>query len=199
MRRATWPSSPCRRPACAQAIRDCGKAGIRAAVVLTAGFRETGAAGRALEAELKRAAADSGVRVIGPNCQGMLSVHDRVWAAFGSPTDETALRAGSVSCTFQSGGFGFAIVNLAEVQGLGFRYCVSTGNETDVTTPELLSAFLDDPGTSLAFAYLEGTPDARQFLALGRKSLRAGQAGADLEGRHHRGRRARPPPRTPPT
>ena len=155
----------------AQAIRDCGKAGIRAAVVLTAGFRETGAAGRALEAELQRAATDSGVRVIGPNCQGMLSVHDRVWAAFGSPTDETALRAGSVSCTFQSGGFGFAIVNLAEVQGLGFRYCVSTGNETDVTTPELLSAFLDDPGTSLAFAYLEGTPDARQFLALGAKSL----------------------------
>jgi acetate---CoA ligase (ADP-forming) len=155
----------------AQAIRDCGKAGIRAAVVLTAGFRETGAAGRVLEAELQQAVTDSGVRVIGPNCQGMLSVHDRVWAAFGSPTDETALRAGSVSCTFQSGGFGFAIVNLAEVQGLGFRYCVSTGNETDVTTPELLSAFLDDPGTSLAFAYLEGTPDARQFLALGRKSL----------------------------
>jgi acetate---CoA ligase (ADP-forming) len=154
-----------------EAIRDCGKAGIHAAVVLTAGFRETGPAGRALEAELKRAATESGVRVIGPNCQGMLSVHDRVWAAFGSPTDETQLRAGSVSCTFQSGGFGFAIVNLAEVQGLGFRYCVSTGNETDVTTPELLSAFLDDPGTSLAFAYLEGTPDARSLLALGRKSM----------------------------
>jgi acyl-CoA synthetase (NDP forming) len=158
-------------PAVAGAIRDCGKAGIPFAVVLTAGFRETGPAGLALEAELKRAVADSGVRVIGPNCQGMLSVHDRVWAAFGSPTDETALRAGSVSCTFQSGGFGFAIVNLAEVQGLGFRYCVSTGNEADITTPDLLSAFLDDPGTSLAFAYLEGTPDARQFLNIGRKSL----------------------------
>jgi acyl-CoA synthetase (NDP forming) len=153
------------------AIRDCGKAGIRAAVVLTAGFRETGPIGRTLEAELKRAASESGVRVIGPNCQGMLSVHDRVWAVFGSPTDETELRAGPVSCTFQSGGFGFAIVNLAEVQGLGFRYCVSTGNETDVTTPELLSAFLDDRGTSLAFAYLEGTPDARRLLDLGRKSM----------------------------
>ncbi len=158
-------------PGVAQAIRDCGKAGIRAAVILTAGFREAGADGRALEAELKRAVAESGVRAIGPNCQGMLSVHDRVWAAFGSPTEETALRPGSVSCTFQSGGFGFAIVNLAEVQGLGFRYCVSTGNEADVTTPELLSAFLDDAETSLAFAYLEGTPDARQFLDLGRKSL----------------------------
>ena len=158
-------------PAVAQAIRDCGKAGIKGAVILTAGFREAGPAGQALEVELKRAVAESGVRVIGPNCQGMLSVHDRVWAAFGSPTEETGLRAGSVSCTFQSGGFGFAIVNLAEAQGLGFRYSVSTGNEVDITTPELLSAFLDDPGTSLAVAYLEGTPDARQFLDIGRKSL----------------------------
>ena len=59
--------------------------------------------------------------------------------------------------------------------GRGFRYCVSSGNETDITTPELLSAFLDDPGTSLAFAYLEGTPDARRFLDLGRKSLEMGK------------------------
>jgi acyl-CoA synthetase (NDP forming) len=172
-----------------EAIRDCGKAGIRAAVVLTAGFREIGPAGRGLEAELKRAASDSGVRVIGPNCQGMLSVHDRVWAVFGSPTDETALRAGSVSCTFQSGGFGFAIVNLAEVQGLGFRYCVSTGNETDVTTPELLSV----PGRPrhLARLRLPGRHARRPRIAGARSQIdAASQASADLEGRHQRGRRA---------
>ena len=158
-----------------QAIRDCGKAGIPFAVVLTAGFRETGAEGRRLEAELKRAIAESGVRVIGPNCQGLLSLEDRVWAAFGSVVDETDFRPGSVSCAFQSGGFGYGIVNLAEAQGLGFRYCVSSGNETDIDMPELLSAFLDDPGTSIAFAYLEGTPDARRLLDVGRKSLEAGK------------------------
>jgi acyl-CoA synthetase (NDP forming) len=80
-----------------------------------------------------------------------------------------------VSCAFQSGGFGYAIVNLAEAQGVGFRYCVSSGNEVDVTMPELLSAFLDDPGTSLAFAYMEGTPDARPLLEVGRKSLQTGK------------------------
>ena len=68
-------------------------------------------------------------------------------AAFGSVADETDLRPGTVSCAFQSGGFGYAIVNLAEAQGVGFRYCVSSGNETDIAMPELLSAFLDDPGT----------------------------------------------------
>jgi acyl-CoA synthetase (NDP forming) len=162
-------------PGVVQAIRDCGKAGIPFAVVLTAGFRESGPEGRKLEEELKRALAETGVRIVGPNCQGMLSVEARVWAAFGSVSDETELKPGSVSCAFQSGGFGYAIVNLAEAQGVGFRYCVSSGNEVDITTPELLSAFLDDPGTSLAFAYLEGTPDARRLLDLGRKSLQTGK------------------------
>jgi acetyltransferase len=162
-------------PAVAQAIRDCGQAGIRFAVVLTAGFRETGADGRKLEAELKRVLDETSVRIVGPNCQGMLSVQDRVWTVFGSVADEPDLRPGPISCTFQSGGFGYAIVNLAEAQGLGFRYCVSSGNEVDITTPELLEAFLDDPGTSLAFAYLAGTPDARRFLDLGRKSLETGK------------------------
>ena len=162
-------------PAVAQAIRDCGKAKIPFAVVLTAGFRETGAEGRKLEDELKRAVAETGVRIVGPNCQGMLSLQSRVWAAFGSVADETDFRPGSVSCAFQSGGFGYAVVNLAEAQGLGFRYCVSSGNETDIDTPQLLSAFLDDPGTSAIFAYLEGTPDARRLLDVGRKSLETGK------------------------
>ena len=115
------------------------------------------------------------MRIVGPNCQGMLSIQARVFAAFGSVADETDFRPGSVSCAFQSGGFGYAIVNLAEAQGVGFRYCVSSGNETDIAMPELLSAFLDDPGTSLAFAYLEGTPDARPLLDVGRKSLEKGK------------------------
>ena len=162
-------------PGVAQAVRDCGKAGIPFAVVLTAGFRETGPEGRKLEDELVRAVKESGVRIVGPNCQGMLSIQSRVWAAFGSVADETEFRPGSVSCAFQSGGFGYAVVNLAEAQGIGFRICVSSGNETDIDMPELLSAFLDDAGTSAIFAYLEGTPDARRLLDVGRKSLETGK------------------------
>jgi len=162
-------------PAVPDAIRDCGAAGIKFAVVLTAGFRETGGAGVALEADLKRVARESGVRVIGPNCQGMVAVPSRVWACFGSISEEIDLREGDVSCVFQSGGFGYAIVNLAELQGVGFRNCISSGNETDLTTPELLEAFLDDPGTNLAFAVMEGTPDARRLLSVGRKALETGK------------------------
>ncbi len=157
------------------AIRDCGKAGIKFAVVLTAGFRETGPSGVALEADLQRVAQEAGVRVVGPNCQGMVAVPSRVWACFGSISEEIDLKEGEVSCVFQSGGFGYAIVNLAEAQGVGFRTCISSGNETDLTSPELLEAFLDDPGTKLAFAVMEGTPDARRLLDVGRKSLSLGK------------------------
>ncbi len=162
-------------PLVAQAIRDCGNAGIGFAVILTAGFRETGADGAKLEAELKQVAAEAKVRLIGPNCQGLISLQERVWAVFGSVSEETELRPGDVSCAFQSGGFGYAIVNLAEAQGVGFRYCVSSGNETDVAMPELLSAFLDDPGTQMVFGVMEGTPDARGLIELGRKSLQLGK------------------------
>ena len=162
-------------PMVAQAIRDCAKAQIPFAIVLTAGFRETGAEGRKLEADLKEVLKETGVRIIGPNCQGVISMPSRLWAVFGGVSEETELRPGDVSCAFQSGGFGYAIVILAELQGIGFRHCVSSGNEADITTPELLADFLDDPGTKLAFAYLEGTPDARRFLDLGRKSLETGK------------------------
>lgn len=162
-------------PAVAAAIRDCGRAGISHAIVLTAGFREAGTAGRKLEDDLAAAARETGIRVIGPNCQGMISVPHRVWAAFGSISEEVDLAEGFVSCVFQSGGFGYAIVNLAEAQGVGFRTCVSSGNEADTTTPEILEAFLDDPGCKLAFAVIEGTPDARRLLDVGRKALETGK------------------------
>lgn len=159
----------------AAAVRDCGAADIPFAIILTAGFREAGAEGRKLEAELAKAAKESGVRFIGPNCQGAMSIPSRMWCVFGSVSYETELKEGAVSCAFQSGGFGYAVVNLAEAQGVGFRHIVSSGNETDIAMPELLSDFLDDAGTRLAFAYMEGTPDARSLLDVGRKSLEAGK------------------------
>ncbi|MFV0298897.1 MAG: CoA-binding protein, partial [Hyphomicrobiaceae bacterium] len=114
-------------PAVPGAIRDLGAARIPFAIILTAGFREGGAEGRKLENELQQACIESNVRAIGPNCQGALSTPSRMWCVFGSIANEPELLAGSVSCAFQSGGFGYAVVNLAEAQGVGFRHVVSTG------------------------------------------------------------------------
>jgi acetyltransferase len=139
-------------PGVPAAIRDCGEARIPYAIILTAGFREGGDEGRKLEAELAKACQEANVRAIGPNCQGALSTPSRMWCVFGGIANEVEMLQGPVSCAFQSGGFGYAVVNLAEQQGVGFRHVVSTGNETNIAMPELLDAFLEDDGTSLACA-----------------------------------------------
>lgn len=154
------------------AVRTCGAKGIPFAIVLSGGFKEADKGGRDIEQDLKRAACESGVRVIGPNCQGMLIVPERVYATFGAPAGETDLRPGGVSMVFQSGGFGFSVVMMCEALGIGFRHCISIGNEADVTTPELLNAFVDDPRTQLACAYIEGVSDGRALMQVGEKSLR---------------------------
>lgn len=159
----------------ADAVRACGAKGIGFAVILSGGFREIGAEGRALEVALVQAARETGVRLIGPNCQGVLAVHDHVFAVFGSISGETQVKPGAVSMCFQSGGMGFAIVGLADAQGVAFRHCVSTGNEADVKTPELIEALLDDPGTELVCTYVEGVSEGRALMAAGEKALRLGK------------------------
>ena len=155
------------------AIRACGKKGIAFAVVLSGGFRESGAEGAELESQLAVVAREAGVRVVGPNCQGLIAVHGGVFAVFGSPSGETQIRPGSVSMCFQSGGVGFAILTLCDVQGIAFRHCISTGNEADIKTTDLLDALIDDSGTSVIFSYFEGIPNGRALLDVAKKALRA--------------------------
>jgi len=159
----------------ADAVIKCGAKGIKFAIVLSGGFREIGENGKAQEDALAAAGHKAGVRIIGPNCQGMLALHDRVFAVFGSIAGEIGLRSGNVSLCFQSGGVGFAIATLCDSLGIGLRHCVSTGNEADVKTPELIEALLDDPETSIVGTYLEGVADGRALMAAGDKAMRLGK------------------------
>ena len=143
-------------------MRACGAAGIKFCIVLSAGFGETGAAGAALEDKLRKATADTGIRLIGPNCQGLLNLTTRLYAGFGSPFMEADLLAGSVSLVTQSGGFGFGVLMSCTARGIGFRIGLSTGNEGDITTPEVIEALIDDPGTRIICAYLESVADGRR-------------------------------------
>jgi acetyltransferase len=157
-------------PGVVQAIRDCGTAGIPFAVVLTAGFRESGAEGRKLEEELKRVLAETGVRIVGPNCQGMLSVD----AGCGPRSAASPTRPSSspAACRAPSSPAASATPSSTLPRRRAWASAIASPRQRGRHHhPELLSAFLDDPGTSLAFAYLEGTPDARRLLDLGRKSL----------------------------
>ncbi|TFH50085.1 MAG: CoA-binding protein, partial [Lysobacterales bacterium] len=156
-------------------LRACGRKGIAFATVLSGGFRESGINGVEMEGAVLQALEDSGIRMIGPNCQGLVNLSNRLYAAFGAIANEPDMRAGYVSMVFQSGGLGFTVALLCEASGIGFRYLVSSGNETDLTTPEFLDAFLDDNGTKVAFALIEGVEDGRALQAVGRKGAQLGK------------------------
>jgi len=156
-------------------IVQCAGRRIPYAVVLGGGFREAGAAGERIEAAMLEAARAGEVRLIGPNCLGLVNVSARVYAAFGGLTRPPMLEAGGVSAVLQSGGVGPALLIRCAQAGVGFRYVVTSGNEADISTAELISAYADDPQTTLILAYIEGVANGRAFMDGCRKALAAGK------------------------
>ncbi|HYC47414.1 MAG TPA: acetate--CoA ligase family protein [Burkholderiales bacterium] len=157
------------------AVHECGLRGIGYAIILGGGFRESGEEGARLEMQMLSSAREHGVRLIGPNCIGLVNAHEHVIAAFGSMARAPRLEPGPVSVAVQSGGFGMSVVIRAAIAGIGFRYVVATGSESDITTPELINAYVDDPGTKVILAYVEGVRDGRALMASLRRALAAGK------------------------
>lgn len=156
-------------------IEQCGEAGIPFAIVLSAGFREAGEQGLQLQAELDRAIQRSGVQVVGPNCQGMLNLVDRIYCGFGSTFQKPDLKVGPVAMITQSGGFGYLVVARAEEEGIGFNYVISTGNEADLSTLDLIEHFLECADVKIIVCFTEGVTDGRRLLSLGRRALQIGK------------------------
>ena len=156
-------------------VEQCGKAGIRFAVILSAGFGEAGEEGIRLQAQLKEIIARTGVRVVGPNCVGVLNLKSRMFCGMGTGFRDPALKAGRVAMVTQSGGVGFSVVTLAERAGVGFNYVVSSGNEVDITTPELIDYFLRQDDIDIVAAYMEGVGDGRALLEVGQRALATGK------------------------
>lgn len=156
-------------------VRQCGKAGVPLAVVLSSGFSETGKAGARLQDELDKAIAESGVRVVGPNCIGLMNVDRRMFCGFGPGFRNYGLSSGPVAMVTQSGGFGFSAAGLCNHQDLRFSKIISTGNECDISTADLIDHILDDEQTKVIVAYIEGVRDGRRLLEVGEKALQLGK------------------------
>jgi len=110
--------------------------GIKAAIVFSSGFAEVGDAGRAARARLRALAERTGLRIIGPNCQGFAHLPSRLVATFASPFLEPSLATGPIAMVSQSGAMAGMIYEMARAAGLGLNYWVSTGNEADVQAAE---------------------------------------------------------------
>lgn len=162
-----------RAPYVEDIVRQCGAHGIGYAIIFSSGFSEADPSSGALERSLVSAARKAKVRLVGPNCEGIVSVANRVFAVFGWIAGDVNIRSGSLSMVFQSGGVGFGVVAKCDQLGVGMRHCVSSGNEADLTSPDLLNAFVNDEKTDVIFAYLEGIRNGRALLEVGKAALRA--------------------------
>ena len=158
----------------AQQLEACGQKGIERVIVITSGFAEMGGEGVAAQQALVEVATRHGIRMLGPNCQGMISVSQGFSLGFGAPYG-LRYRKGPISMTSQSGAWGNTVLMLANDAGLGFAHYQSTGNEALVTSLDLIDAWIDDPETGMLVSYVEGFKDADRLVEVGRRALRAGK------------------------
>jgi acyl-CoA synthetase (NDP forming) len=143
------------------AVEACAARGVKVAVVMTSGFGETGEAGLAKQERMVAAARSAGMRLIGPNCQGLANFATGAVANFSTIFHELEGRDGPVAIVSQSGANSQAIYQLLYDRGLGVRHVHATGNEADVTVADLAAAVVADPGVRLLLLYLEAIKDPR--------------------------------------
>jgi len=152
-------------------LRDCGEKKIQAAIVISAGFKETGEAGAKLEEELVAVARKYGVRVLGPNCLGVYDAHTGLDTIF-NPDDRQAKPApGNVAFISQSGALGAAVLDWLSEAGVGMSKFVSYGNAADIKEWELIEYLADDEKTKVITAYIEGVEEGVKFLQSIRKAV----------------------------
>jgi acetyl coenzyme A synthetase (ADP forming)-like protein len=168
--------------------RDCAEVGVRGLLVISAGFAETGEGGALRQHELLEVCRASGMRLVGPNCLGVVNTAPDIrlnatFAAHPAP-------AGRVGFLSQSGGLGIAIIEAAGRLGLGLSSFVSVGNKADLSGNDLLEYWEQDPGTDAALLYLESFGNPRKFARVARRFARTKPILAVKSGRSAAGARA---------
>jgi len=168
-----------------QAMEDCGKKGVKNVIINSGGFSETGPEGAAIEKAFLEQAKKYGIRVFGPNCQGIINTDPDVRAycnfTFTFPDP------GAISIVALSGGVAEVIHQAFSAMGVGTRIYASNGNACDITIPELIRYLGDEPGTHVIVTYVEGLKDPAGFLAActevaAKKPILAMKAGRTKEG-----------------
>ncbi len=169
-------------------LEACGQKGVKAAIVISAGFKEVGGEGVTRESELLAIVRKHGMRLIGPNCLGVLNTEAavRMDATF-APTYPPA---GRVAFSSQSGALGLAILDLARELNVGISHFASIGNKADVSANDLLEFWEQDPGTSVILLYVESFGNPRRFNEIARRVGRRKPIVAVKSGRTRAGARA---------
>jgi acetyltransferase len=168
-----------------QAVEDCGRKGVKNIIINSGGFSETGPEGEAIEKDFLARAAKYGIRILGPNCQGIINSDPRIRAycnfTFTKP------EPGFISIVALSGGVAEVIHQGFAAMGVGTRIYASNGNACDVSIPEIIRYLGEDDGTRVIVTYVEGLRDPANFMqtvreVAARKPILAMKAGRTAEG-----------------
>ena len=148
------------------AMRECGEKGVKAVVVISAGFREASVEGMERELEVIEIAKKYNIRVIGPNCLGIIDTYTPLNATFAAGTPPQ----GTIAFMSQSGALQTAILDWSlAARDLGFSKFVSLGNKADIAETDLMLAWADDPESHVILAYVEGVPNGQEFIKVARR------------------------------
>ncbi|MDT4914983.1 MAG: hypothetical protein QOC66_4111 [Pseudonocardiales bacterium] len=175
-------------PAVADVVKACGERGAKAVLLLSAGFGEAGPGGRALQDEVLVIVREFGMRMVGPNCVGLVNTDPAV--RLNATFAELPMEPGAVAMMAQSGAFGIAFVSAAQRAGMGVSQFVSVGNKADVSGNDLLLRWERDPGTRVIGMYLESLGDPQRFARIARRVSRSKPILAIKSGRSPAGQRA---------
>jgi len=147
-------------PKVLEVVEQCGIKGVDSTIIISAGFKEIGTEGTRLEKDLVRRAKELGIRIVGPNCLGLIDTRSKVNASFaaGMPKE------GGIGFFSQSGAICLAVLDRALAEDIGFSKFVSLGNKADVSDIDLMLALAEDNSTKVILGYIEGIEDGREFM-----------------------------------
>ena len=157
------------------AVAECAEAGVKACVIMTTGFAEAGEEGARMQDELIDIVRRTGMRIVGPNCMGLMSPHHQMALTSSLVLEDSPLRKGPVGLISQSGALMVSIYNRADDAGIGFSACVSLGNQSDLEICDFMEYLVEDPQTSAICIYMEGLRDPQRFLAAADRARAAGK------------------------
>ncbi|MBN1662551.1 MAG: acetate--CoA ligase family protein [Deltaproteobacteria bacterium] len=156
-------------------MEECVAKGVKNAVVFTSGFGEVGPEGKAIQDKMADLAKKGNMRILGPNCIGIINIKHSVMASFANIVDLEPVYPISMGFVTQSGAFGAMIYMQASQEGIGFSCFISVGNEADTDFCDFLAYLLDDPETKVIGGYLEGAKDGKKFRTVAEEALRIGK------------------------
>lgn len=151
-----------------ESLRECADRGVKTAVVISAGFKESGAEGIRLEEEVRAVSRDRGIRILGPNCLGVINTANGLNATFSAGM----LPKGRLAFFSQSGALGIAILDWAIGNRVGFSKFISLGNKADLNETDFIDYFVNDPQTDVILGYIEDVVEGGRFLEVARRATK---------------------------